>query len=138
MDMNQYLDMFIEESKEHLQAINENLLALEQAPQSLDIVNVVFRSAHTLKGMAATMGFEKMAHLTHEMENGLDLMRNGKLAVTGDVMDVLFRCVDILEGQLAEIIESGTDTGSDIALQVEQLKLLVAGKPIGKAGAAQV
>jgi two-component system, chemotaxis family, sensor kinase CheA len=134
MDMNQYLDMFIEESKEHLQAVNENLLALEQAPQSLDIVNVVFRSAHTLKGMAATMGFEKMTHLTHEMENGLDLMRNGKLAVTGDVMDVLFRCVDILEGQLAEIIESGTDTGSDIGPQVEQLKLLVSGKPLVKAG----
>jgi two-component system chemotaxis sensor kinase CheA len=129
MDMNQYLDMFIEESKEHLQAINENLLALEQSPQSLDIVNVVFRSAHTLKGMAATMGFEKMAHLTHEMENGLDLMRNGILAVNGDVMDVLFSCVDILEGQLNQIIEAGNDNGVDIEATVEKLKALVSGKP---------
>ncbi|HEU4965125.1 MAG TPA: chemotaxis protein CheA [Bacilli bacterium] len=134
MDMNQYLEMFIEESKEHLQAINDHLLELEQAPQSLDIVNVVFRSAHTLKGMAATMGYENMAHLTHEMENGLDLMRNGKLEVTGDVMDVLFRCVDNLEGQLTAIIESGSDAGVDFQPQVEQLKLLVAGKPLTAAG----
>lgn len=130
MDMNQYLEMFIEESKEHLQAINENLLELEKEPKSLDIVNVVFRSAHTLKGMAATMGFENMAHLTHEMENALDLMRNGKLAVTSNVMDVLFGCVDILEGQLSEIIESGTDSTNDIKPTVEQLKALVSGKPI--------
>lgn len=135
MDMNQYLDMFIEESKEHLQAINENLLALEQSPQSLDIVNVVFRSAHTLKGMAATMGFEKMAHLTHEMENGLDLMRNGILAVNGDVMDVLFSCVDLLEGQLTQIIEVGNDSSVDIELTVEKLKALVSGKPASSAPA---
>ncbi|TCP58841.1 two-component system chemotaxis sensor kinase CheA [Tumebacillus sp. BK434] len=136
MDMNQYLDMFIEESKEHLQAINENLLALEQSPQSLDIVNVVFRSAHTLKGMAATMGFEKMTHLTHEMENGLDLMRNGILAVNGDVMDVLFSCVDILEGQLNQIIEAGNDSASDIEQTVQKLKELVTGKPSAPASAA--
>jgi two-component system chemotaxis sensor kinase CheA len=136
MDMNQYLDMFIEESKEHLQAINENLLALEQSPHSLDIVNVVFRSAHTLKGMAATMGFEKMAHLTHEMENGLDQMRNGRLAVTPDVMDILFSCVDILEGQLNAIIEVGTDAETNVEEQVERLKVLVSGKPVAKKSSA--
>ena len=136
MDMNQYLDMFIEESKEHLQAINENLLALEQNPQSLEIVNVVFRSAHTLKGMAATMGFEKMAHLTHEMENALDLMRNSKLAVTSDVMDILFSCVDILEAQVSQIIEVGTDSATDIHLAVERLKALVSGKPLASVGTA--
>ncbi|MBL0388932.1 chemotaxis protein CheA [Tumebacillus sp. ITR2] len=136
MDMNQYLDMFIEESKEHLQAINENLLALEQNPQSLDIVNVIFRSAHTLKGMAATMGFEKMAHLTHDMENGLDLMRNGKLAVTQIVMDVLFSCVDVLETQLNQIIETGTDAGVNVDSLVEQLKAIASGKPAPVAAAS--
>jgi two-component system chemotaxis sensor kinase CheA len=136
MDMSQYLEMFIEESKEHLQAINDSLLELEQSPQSLDIVNVVFRSAHTLKGMAATMGFEQMAHLTHEMENGLDLMRGGKLPVTGEVMDVLFRCVDVLEAQLSLIIETGTDVGIDIEEPVEQLKALISGKPIARAASA--
>ncbi|PWK12691.1 chemotaxis protein CheA [Tumebacillus permanentifrigoris] len=133
MDMNQYLDMFIEESKEHLQAINENLLSLEQNPQSLDIINVVFRSAHTLKGMAATMGFEKMAHLTHDMENGLDLMRNGKLSVTQYAMDVLFSCVDVLETQLNQIIETGTDAGVNVDSLVEQLKAIASGKPVAAA-----
>lgn len=138
MDMNQYLDMFIEESKEHLQAINENLLALEQNPQSLDIVNVIFRSAHTLKGMAATMGFENMAHLTHDMENALDLMRNGKLAVTQAVMDVLFSCVDVLETQLNQIIETGTDAGVEVHALVEQLKAIASGKPVSAASQATV
>jgi two-component system, chemotaxis family, sensor kinase CheA len=133
MDMNQYLEMFIEESKEHLQAINDSLLSLEQSPESLDIVNVVFRSAHTLKGMSATMGYEQMAHLTHEMENGLDMMRNGKLAVTPSVMDVLFSCVDVLEAQLAQIIEAGNDHGIDISAPVEQMKAIVSGKPVAAA-----
>ncbi|BCJ85282.1 chemotaxis protein CheA [Effusibacillus dendaii] len=135
MDMNQYMEMFIEESKEHLQAINENLLELEQAPSS-EIVNVVFRSAHTLKGMAATMGFEKMAHLTHEMENALDLMRNDKLPVTEDVMNVLFRCVDLLETQLADIIETGADSTASIEEAVQQLNAIVQGKPLAQAASA--
>ncbi|GAX90544.1 chemotaxis protein CheA [Effusibacillus lacus] len=129
MDMNQYLEMFIEESKEHLQAINDNLLSLEQSPQDLEIINLIFRSAHTLKGMAATMGFEKMAHLTHEMENGLDLMRNNKLPVTEQVMDVLFRCVDILESQLADIIEKGTDSTIEIEDTLKKLTSVIEGKP---------
>jgi two-component system chemotaxis sensor kinase CheA len=129
MDINQYMDMFIEESKEHLQAINENLLALEQSPTDLEIVNVVFRSAHTLKGMAATMGFEKMAHLTHEMENGLDLMRNDKLPVTPNVMDVLFTCVDILEGQLTAIIDTGSDAEIPIDEALQALTNVISGKP---------
>lgn len=133
MDMNQYMEMFIEESKEHLQAINENLLALEQSPADLEIINLVFRSAHTLKGMAATMGFEKMAHLTHEMENGLDLMRNDKLAVTGEAMDVLFRCVDILEAQLTAIIESGTDTSVEMDEVIKNLVSVIEGKPTAAA-----
>ncbi|MCG6197739.1 Hpt domain-containing protein, partial [Anoxybacillus sp. LAT_38] len=82
MDMNQYLDMFIEESKEHLQAINANLLLLENDPENIQIVNEIFRSAHTLKGMSATMGFEDMASLTHETENVLDMIRNHKLTIT--------------------------------------------------------
>ncbi len=78
----EYLDVFLDESQEHLQAINDNLLRLEQAPNDLSIVGEVFRSAHTLKGMVATMGFEDLAHLTHNMENVLDLIRNEKLETT--------------------------------------------------------
>ncbi|UOF89376.1 chemotaxis protein CheA [Fodinisporobacter ferrooxydans] len=133
MDMNQYLSMFIDESREHLQSLNDELLNLEQSPDSLDTIQVIFRSAHTLKGMAATMGFEQMAHLTHEMENALDLMRNEKLNVTTGVMDILFTCVDLLEAQLSSIIERGSDTDIDISQQVELLRALVAGKPMTEA-----
>lgn len=79
MDMNQYLSMFIDESNDHLQSLNESMMGLEANPEDISIVQVIFRSAHTLKGMAATMGFEDLASLTHQMENVLDLVRNNKL-----------------------------------------------------------
>ena len=97
MDTNQYLEMFIEESREHLQACNEHLLELEQNPQDLGIVNEIFRSAHTLKGMSATMGYEDIADLTHKMENVLDAIRNAKIRVTTEILDVVFQAVDYLE-----------------------------------------
>lgn len=126
MDMNQYLDMFIEESKEHLQAINANLLLLESDPDSTQIVNEIFRSAHTLKGMAATMGFEDMASLTHESENVLDLIRNNKLKINSDIMDVIFQSVDLIEGMVYNIIDGG-DGSADVSGPVGKLRLIVAG-----------
>ncbi|RXT15134.1 chemotaxis protein CheA [Ammoniphilus sp. CFH 90114] len=129
MDMEQYLDMFIEESKEHLQAINENLLRLEDAPGDTSIVNDIFRSAHTLKGMSATMGFEDMANLTHEMENVLDQVRNGKLTVQLGTMDTLFRCVDILESILYSIAQGG-DGRHDVTAVVADLRRILSGDTI--------
>lgn len=126
MDMNQYLDMFIEESKEHLQAINSNLLLLENDPSSIQIVNEIFRSAHTLKGMAATMGFEDMASLTHETENVLDLIRNHKLQINSDFMDVIFQSVDLLEGMVYNIIDGG-DGAADVSAPVAKLRAIVSG-----------
>ncbi|MET3288513.1 UNVERIFIED_CONTAM: two-component system chemotaxis sensor kinase CheA [Brevibacillus sp. OAP136] len=126
MDMNQYLDMFIEESKEHLQAINSNLLLLENDPNSIQIVNEIFRSAHTLKGMAATMGFEDMASLTHETENVLDLIRNHKLQINSDFMDVIFKSVDLLEGMVYNIIDGG-DGAADVSEPVAKLRAIVSG-----------
>ena len=81
MDMNQYLEVFIEESKEHLQMCSEQLLELEKNPEDLSIVNEIFRAAHTLKGMSATMGYEDLANLTHKMENVLDAIRNEKITL---------------------------------------------------------
>lgn len=126
MDMNQYLDMFIEESKEHLQAINANLLLLENDPENIQIVNEIFRSAHTLKGMSATMGFEDMASLTHETENVLDMIRNHKLTITGDIMDVIFQSVDLIEGMVMNIVEGG-DGSADVSALVKKLRAIVAG-----------
>lgn len=126
MDMNQYLDMFIEESKEHLQAINTNLLLLETDPQSIQIVNEIFRSAHTLKGMAATMGFEDMTSLTHEAENVLDLIRNNKCKINSDIMDVIFQSVDLIETMVHNIIEGGNGS-ADVSAPVSRLRAIVSG-----------
>ncbi|CAI8785580.1 Chemotaxis protein CheA [Brevibacillus sp. IT-7CA2] len=126
MDMNQYLDMFIEESKEHLQAINANLLLLESDPGNIGHVKEIFRSAHTLKGMSATMGFEDMASLTHEAENVLDLIRNQKLTITSDIMDAIFQSVDLIEGMVIDITEGG-DGSADVSAIVTKLRAIVAG-----------
>lgn len=129
MEMNQYLDMFIEESKENLQAINKNLLILESEPDNITVVQEIFRSAHTLKGMSATMGFEDLASLTHEMENVLDLIRNSKLVVDSDVMDVIFKAVDKLEEMLISIEESG-DGKADVSKEIANLKRIVRGEKL--------
>ncbi|CEG25888.1 chemotaxis protein CheA [Bacillus sp. B-jedd] len=121
MDMNDYLEMFIEESKEHLQVINKELLRLEAEPEHIGIINEIFRSAHTLKGMAASMGFEDLASLTHQMENVLDLLRNTKLTITADIMDVIFKCVDIIE-RMVENIEQGGDGKEDVSHMVGLLQ----------------
>ncbi|QFT88887.1 Chemotaxis protein CheA [Bacillus sp. THAF10] len=107
MDLNQYLDVFLEESKEHLQEINNKLVELEKFPGNLELVNDIFRSAHTLKGMSATMGYEDLAALTHQMENVLDLIRNSKLTVTSDLIDVIFQSVELLEEMVLSISQGG-------------------------------
>lgn len=121
MDMNAYLSMFIDESNDHLQALNENLLRLENSPDDLTIVQDIFRSAHTLKGMSATMGFEDLAHLTHEMENVLDLVRNGKLSMDSFIFDTLFKGLDALESMVKDIVGGGTGK-LDVTELVGQLK----------------
>ncbi|MFD2371316.1 chemotaxis protein CheA [Brevibacillus sp. GCM10020057] len=126
MEMNQYLDMFIEEAKEHLQAINDNLLLLENDPDNITHVKEIFRSAHTLKGMSATMGFEDMASLTHEAENVLDLIRNHKLKITSDIMDVIFQSVDLIESMVIDITEGG-EGSADVSGPVKKLRAIVAG-----------
>ena len=108
MDTNQYLEMFLDESKEHLQSCNKHLLELEKNPEDLTIVNEVFRSAHTLKGMSATMGYEDIADLTHVMENILDAIRNSKLQVSADLLDVVFESVSYLEEMVLDIEAGGT------------------------------
>lgn len=105
MDTSQYMSMFLEESMENLQTLNESLLELEQHPEDIDKLNEIFRVAHTIKGMAATMGFSQMAELTHKMEDVLSKFREGKLKVTEKVVTVLFRCLDTLEKMVNNISE---------------------------------
>ncbi|WP_137789648.1 chemotaxis protein CheA [Bacillus sp. E(2018)] len=127
MEMTQYLDIFIEESKEHLQSINQQVLLLEKTPGELSIVNEIFRSAHTLKGMSATMGYEDLANLTHCMENVLDAIRNNKLDVSSSVLDVLFASLDHLEAMVVEISEGGSGK-RDVAETVKELEALEKGE----------
>lgn len=124
MDMNAYLSMFIDESTDHLQSLNENLLRLESEPEELSIVQTIFRSAHTLKGMSATMGYEDLASLTHEMENVLDLVRNSKLKMDSFIFDTLFKGLDALEAMVQDIVNGGTGK-ADVTTIVESLQVIL-------------
>ena len=103
MDTSQYMNMFLEESMENLQTLNESLLDLEQDPNDVDKLNQIFRVAHTIKGMAATMGFSDIAELTHTMEDVLSKFREGELKVTQQVVTVLFDCLDTLEKMVTNV-----------------------------------
>lgn len=120
MDMSQYQEIFLEESLENLQNLNEYILELEKSPDNLDTVNKVFRVAHTLKGMAASMGFNDMAELTHSMESVLDKFRSGKLKVTSEVVTLLFHCLDTLENMTANI-QNGSNEKIDITSIINKL-----------------
>ncbi|MDQ6419237.1 chemotaxis protein CheA [Paenibacillus sp. LHD-117] len=136
MDMNAYLSMFIDESNDHLQSLNENLLQLEGNPEDLSIVQSIFRSAHTLKGMSATMGFEDLAALTHEMENVLDLVRNGKLKMDSFIFDTLFKGLDALEAMVQDIVGGGTGK-ADVTSIVASLQTILKGDYKTVSSAAQ-
>ncbi|MDF2500602.1 MAG: chemotaxis protein CheA [Anaerosporomusa subterranea] len=127
IDMDQYMGMFLEESKEHLQALNRCLLDLENDPQNLGLLDEIFRSAHTIKGMSATMGFAPIAELTHEMENILDMLRKSQLTADHDIVDTLFNCIDMLEQQV-ESVANNTGQAPDIHALVSQLSSLAKGE----------
>lgn len=137
MELNQYLEVFLEESREHLQNCNEQLLELEKNPQDLSIINEIFRSAHTLKGMSATMGYEDLASLTHQMENVLDAIRNNRLLTTPEILDVIFMAVDHLE-DMVESIAGGGDGKKDVSETVEKLKLIEKGEPLSRSADLEV
>lgn len=121
MDTNQYMQIFIEESQDNLQRLNENLLELEKDPEDLDILNEIFRIAHTLKGMAGTMGFTKMQDLTHNAENVLSELRTGEIKVSTHLIDILFDSLDALENYVDEIIRTGTEGHDDSTHLIELL-----------------
>ena len=109
MSLEACLGLFIDESKENLQVLNGNLLKLEKEPENTEVLNEIFRVAHTFKGMAKTMGFNYTSDLTHNMENLLDPLRSGKKQATGKVVDLLFSCLDKLEGLVDSIVDKGSE-----------------------------
>lgn len=112
MDVTQYLEIFLDETKEHLQSLSDQFMILEQEPDNMDTINEIFRSAHTLKGMAGTMGYKRMQTLTHDMENVFSEVRNNTIKVDGVMVDLLFQCLDALE-EYTENIQNTGDEGTN-------------------------
>lgn len=128
MDVSQYLEIFLDETKEHLQNLNTQILDLEADPENMDTVNEIFRAAHSLKGMAGTMGYKRMQALTHDMENVFSEVRNGNIKVQPEMIDVLFRCLDALE-EYNNNIQSTADEGTnDNEPLIKQLNEILDGK----------
>ncbi len=124
MDVSQYLEIFIDETKEHLQNLNEQLLILEKEPDNVNTINEIFRAAHSLKGMAGTMGYKRMQRLTHDMENVFSEIRNGKMSVGANLVDVLFQGLDALESYLSNILDTadeGTEDNEPIITQLNKI-----------------
>ncbi len=128
MDMSQYLEVFIDESKEHLQEMNEILLNLEKDFSNVDLLNDIFRVAHTIKGMSGTMGFDKVASLTHEMENVLHICRNRELEVDDVIIDTLFECFDGLEEYNDHLEKTGKEGNLDTSALVKKLNYIAKNK----------
>ena len=121
MDVSQYLEIFIEETKEHLQSLNEHILILEKEPENDATINEIFRAAHSLKGMAGTMGYKKMQELTHDMENVFSEIRNGKMKASSELVDVVFKGLDALEAYLVNIQTDGTEGDQDSSDIIDSL-----------------
>lgn len=124
LDMNQYLDVFLEESSEHIRSLNSRLLELEKNPHETSGLNEIFRSAHTLKGMSSTMGFIGLADLTHHMENLLAELKEGKMLVTSKAVDILFACIDRLQIMIDSIARGNklNEDNSDLIKALETIR----------------
>ncbi|MCB0883143.1 MAG: Hpt domain-containing protein, partial [Thermoleophilia bacterium] len=137
LEMQEYLGLFLDESRENLQSLNASILDLERAPEDpAEALNTIFRVAHSLKGMSATMGFDRMAGLTHRMEEVLSSLRDGGAPITTRVTDVLFACLDTLEGMVENVSEGG-DGAADTTQLMEQLSAILNGDAAPEKAAVQ-
>ncbi|NLW47775.1 MAG: chemotaxis protein CheA [Firmicutes bacterium] len=126
METSQYLSVFMDECQEHLLTLNQSLLELEHDPENVPILDKIFRAAHTLKGASATMGFNKMANLTHALEDVLGKLRSKELTVSSELMNCLFEAVDSLE-ILTTTISEGKEEDIEISGTVQDLHRFISG-----------
>ncbi len=126
MDVSQYLEIFIDETSEHLQTLSDCIMELEKDPENMDTINEIFRAAHSLKGMAGTMGFKRMQHLTHDMENVFQEVRSDKIKVNSSMIDLLFKCLDAIENYLNNVKESSDEGTEDNELIIKELNDFIA------------
>lgn len=127
MDTDKYLGIFIDEASEHIQNLNDEILVIEKNPDNQDTINEIFRAAHSLKGMAGTMGFKNMQNLTHEMENVFSEVRNNSIKVNENIIDILFACLDALQKYLDVISSTGNEGAEDNKELADRLKALIGG-----------
>lgn len=137
MDVSQYLEIFLDETNEHLQNLNTQILILEQEPDNMDTINEIFRAAHSLKGMAGTMGYKRMQNLTHDMENVFSEVRNGNITVKANMIDILFQCLDALEEYNTNIRESADEGTNDNEPLIKQLNAILKGSSEAEAAPAK-
>ena len=128
MDVSQYLEIFIDETKEHLQSLNTQILNLEQDSENADTINEIFRAAHSLKGMAGTMGYKRMQNLTHDMENVFSEVRTGNIKVKANMIDILFPCLDALEEYLDNIQSTADEGTNDNEPLIKALNQILSGE----------
>ncbi len=126
MDVSQYLEIFIDETNGHLQILSDCIMTLEKEPENMDVINEIFRAAHSLKGMAGTMGFKRMQRLTHDMENVFQEVRSGNMVVTSGLVDVLFQCLDAIEAYLDNVKESSDEGTDDNEAIIQELNEILA------------
>ncbi len=128
MDVSQYLEIFIDETKEHLESLNSQVLVLEKDPTNNETINEIFRAAHSLKGMAGTMGYKRMQRLTHDMENVFSEVRSGKMVVSAELVDIVFQCLDALEEYLTCITETADEGTNDNEPIISRLNSMLTGE----------
>lgn len=126
MDVSQYLEIFIDETSEHLQTLSDCIMTLEKEPENKDTINEIFRAAHSLKGMAGTMGFKRMQHLTHDMENVFQEVRSDKIKVDSAMIDLLFKCLDAIDSYLENVKASSDEGTEDNELIIKELNNFIA------------
>ena len=131
MDVSQYLEIFLDESKEHLQNLNTQILELEKDSENMDTINEIFRAAHSLKGMAGTMGYKRMQNLTHDMENVFSEVRNNNIKVNSEIIDVVFQCLDALDEYISNIQSSADEGENENTAIIERLNAILNGKSGG-------
>jgi len=124
MELNEYLPMFLAESREHLQELNLAVVRVEEVPDDAETIEEIFRIAHSLKGMSATMGFERIARLTHAMEDLFEVLRVRRGGLDREAIDVLLECLDALSAAFEAIDTEGVETLDEAPL-VDRLEALV-------------
>ncbi len=140
MDTSQYLDIFLDEAREHLQNLSDEIMKLEQEPDNMDSVNEIFRAAHSLKGMAGTMGYTRMQTLTHDMENVFSEVRNGTFKVQPGIIEILFKSLDALEEYVNNIQQTSDEGTNDNQNIIDALNAVLKNKgetaPAGNSASA--